>query len=182
MGISSDQIYKWTEEGRPVNLTDDVGQLYDDNSVLNTAKSTRAYVNYVISQGRHHEDFERDACRDLVNPEGPYADIWDEVYRKMEGEVSEDSREIGMSFDSLADYMTESQTKDVNGEWVSIGIPVNVSEEVLKVYLFRYLDALIRGCSDRGEWEEIPSDLVSNFKNIIKPKIYQALAALAFRK
>ncbi len=178
MGISPDQIYKWTEEGRPVNLTDDVGQLYDDNSVLNTATSTRAYVNYVISQCRH-EDFERDACEHLVNPEGPYADIWDEVYRKMAGEVSEDSREIGMSFDNLADYMTESQTKDVNGEWVSVGIPVNVSEEVLKVYLFRYLDALIRVCSDREEWEEIPSDLVSNFKNIIKLKIFKALAALA---
>ena len=61
MGISDSQIYEWRNSGRPVNLADDIDQLWDDASALKTLVSTRAYVDYIISQFQH-EDFERDAC------------------------------------------------------------------------------------------------------------------------
>ena len=176
MGISDSQIYEGRDAGRPVNLAGDIDQLWDDTSVLKTLVSTRAYVSYIINQFQH-EDFERDACDPFfVTQDGPYADILNDVSREMEGE--EDPDWIP-TFDSLAQFMISSDSQKVDGEWVDTGIPKYVSEEVLKEYFFRYLDALKRSVTHDEEWNDIPDDLMSNFKSIMKLKIYETLIALA---
>ena len=176
MGISDSQIYEWRNAGRPVNLADDIDQLWDDASALKTLVSTRAYVDYIISQFQH-EDFERDACEPFfLAQDGPYADILNDVSREMDGE--EDPDWI-TTLDSLAQYIIFSQSQNIDGQWVDTGVPQYVSEEVLKEYFFRYLDALKRSVSREEEWNDIPDDLLSNFKSIMKIKIYETLIALA---
>ena len=114
--------------------------------------------------------------RFFLTQDCPYADILNDVSREMDGE--EDPDWI-TTFDSLAQYIIFSQSQNIDGQWVDTGVPQYVSEEVLKEFFFRYLDALKRSVSREEEWNDIPDDLLSNFKSIMKIKIYETLIALA---
>ena len=158
MPISAENIYQWRDEERPVNLAEDIDQLWDDESIFNTFESTRAYIGYIISQNQH-EDYERDSCEILVEHDGPYSNIQAEVAREVDGE--EYNEDYYLSVDSLISYMAS---------------PEYVSEDMLKEFFFRYLDCFI---SNGDGDSDLPENLNVEFKSVIKPKLYQALTNLA---
>jgi hypothetical protein len=60
--------------------------------------------------------------------------------------------------------------------WINTGFPRYVSETVLKEFFFYYLDCFTR---DNNTVNELPDSLNADFKNIIKPKLYEALIKLS---
>jgi hypothetical protein len=172
MSIPVEKIYEWQNERRPVNLAEDMDLIWDEGSILNTFISARAYIGYIISQFKH-EDFERDRCEILVARDGIYSDILATVVQEIDGEELDD---YDPTFDSLASYMSTPIYENQSEEWVNTGIPKYVSGEVLKGFFYRYLDCFGR---DGVRDNDLPSNILVDFKDIVKPKLYQVLIHLS---
>ena len=54
MPLTVKNIYQWMDENRPYNLSEDLEQLWDDDSILNTILISRAYIGYVIEIAAEH--------------------------------------------------------------------------------------------------------------------------------
>lgn len=179
MSISETTIFEWRDQGRPVDLAEDVEKLWDDQSLVNTARSIRAYADYIISQFQH-EDFERDACDFLASNNGPYPELLNEISREIDGQEYND--EVGISIDSLFSYMASTEMEWIGDECVSTGNLKHVSDDKLKEFIFRYLDALAQKGS-AGGWSEpkvpkLPKNFNSDFKAIVKRQVDETFASL----
>ncbi len=172
MPLTVENIYQWMDENRPYNLSEDLEQLWDDDSLLNTFLISRAYIGYVIRQNRH-EDYERDRCNPLIENDGPYADILADVVREIDGEDIED---YPICVDSLISYVSTPVYESHGDDWINTGVPQYITEIVLKEFFFYYLDCFTR---DDDKVNELPDSLNADYKSIIKPKLYEALIKLS---
>jgi hypothetical protein len=157
--LTTEIIYKWRDEGRPVNLDEDLDLIWnDDERIKEIFFITRAYIDYII-RNFHHEDFERDCCSALVSKEGPFADILPAI-SVADGNGPEDD----VSLDSFWSY--------------------DFSDDMFKSFFFYYLECFSQSMSTRIgnvklKSSDLPKNLGVEFKSILKPKVHRVLLQLA---
>ena len=180
MALSDSQIHEFRETGREVDLDSDLGRLWHEGDIRETFLSVRAYANYVIEHFQH-EDFERDATECLVGSEGPYAGLLDTISLAIDGQ--EFDSECGITFDSMAAYMTEADGEWRGDDFVSSGKQKYVSDDVLAEFVMRYLTALWNKSSGddpygQPEWEGLPNELGGDFKEAFDAKLRETFSSL----
>lgn len=134
--------------------------------------ATKTFLDRIIERCGHHEDFMRDACASIADPEGPYQSILGKAYEYNTGESYDpDDEYINVSFDDLAGYITFSE---------------EVTSDVSRYDLMhRMLEAIVQTVEHAGEWgfapeiDDVPNLEPQSYLSALESKIVETIERLS---
>lgn len=134
----------------------DVTRILQSETWAETLEATCLHFNELIEKHGHHEDYERDACSELVSEDSPFSKWFGAAYEDQTGEAY--SEEEGITFDDLR------------------GFAFSQDDEFIFNFLMNYLSAMRR---DGSKLPGISKTESKNWKPMIEASLIQTIKALS---
>jgi hypothetical protein len=134
----------------------DVTRILQNETWADILEATCIHFNELIEKLGHHEDYERDACRELVSEDSPFSRWFGAAYKDQTGETY--SKEDGITFDDLR------------------GFAFSQSDEFIFNFLMNYLSAMRR---DGFELPGISKAEPEKRKPMVEASFVQTINALS---
>ena len=138
-----------------MSYKEDIERILEHKTWTEILEETCLYFNGVIERSGHHEDYERDACREMVGEGSPFAKWLKEAYEYQTGE--DYSEEAELSFDDLR------------------GFAYSQSDEFIFNFLLNYLSAMRR---DGSELPGLSEAAATDWKPLLEASFAETIDAL----